>query len=107
MQKTLDVQRDHENMIEKSMKLLNKDGMLLFSTNRKGGKGSDDIYQFYLPPIEFNIEGVGQAGLKIIEKEPFKLIKITSDGKSPFSFLTASTPIFSIISFLSLKQQLK
>ncbi|MCK5822794.1 MAG: OmpA family protein [Bacteroidales bacterium] len=29
-----------------------------FSTNRKGGKGSDDIYQFYLPPIEFNIEGV-------------------------------------------------
>ncbi len=34
----------------------------------------------------FKIEGVGQAGLKIIEKEPFKLIKITSDGKSPFSF---------------------
>ena len=35
---------------------------------------------------KFNIDGVGQAGLKIIEKEPFKLIKITSDGKSPFSF---------------------
>ena len=35
---------------------------------------------------KFNIEGVGQAGLKIIEKESFKLIKITSDGKSPFSF---------------------
>ena len=35
---------------------------------------------------KFNIEGVGQAGLKIIEKEPNKLIKITSDGKSPFSF---------------------
>ena len=35
---------------------------------------------------KFNIEGIGQAGLKIIEKEPFKLIKITSDGKSPFSF---------------------
>ncbi|RLD64416.1 MAG: hypothetical protein DRJ01_00690 [Bacteroidetes bacterium] len=29
-----------------------------FSTNRPGGKGSDDIYQFYLPPIEFKIEGV-------------------------------------------------
>ncbi|MBE9467195.1 MAG: OmpA family protein [Bacteroidetes bacterium] len=29
-----------------------------FSTNRRGGKGSDDVYQFYLPPIEFNIEGV-------------------------------------------------
>ena len=35
---------------------------------------------------KFNIEGVGQAGLKIIEKEPNKLIKISSDGKSPFSF---------------------
>ncbi len=35
---------------------------------------------------KFKIDGVGQAGLKIIEKEPFKLIKITSDGKSPFSF---------------------
>jgi len=35
---------------------------------------------------KFNIDGIGQAGLKIIEKEPNKLIKITSDGKSPFSF---------------------
>lgn len=35
---------------------------------------------------KFSIDGVGQAGLKIIEKEPHKLIKITSDGKSPFSF---------------------
>jgi carbon monoxide dehydrogenase subunit G len=35
---------------------------------------------------KFKVQGVGQAGLKIIEKEPSKLIKITSDGKSPFSF---------------------
>lgn len=35
---------------------------------------------------KFKIEGIGQAGLKIIEKEPFKLIKITSDGKTPFTF---------------------
>ncbi|MFC2150925.1 SRPBCC domain-containing protein [Bacteroidota bacterium] len=35
---------------------------------------------------KFTIDGVGQAGLKIIVKEPNKLIKITSDGKSPFSF---------------------
>ena len=34
----------------------------------------------------FSIDGVGMTGLKIIEKEPFKLIKITSNGKSPFSF---------------------
>lgn len=36
---------------------------------------------------KFKIDGVGQAGLKIIEKETNKLIKISSDGKSPFSFL--------------------
>ncbi|MBU8892056.1 MAG: SRPBCC family protein [Bacteroidales bacterium] len=35
---------------------------------------------------KFNIDGIGKAGLKIIEKEPNKLIKISSDGKSPFSF---------------------
>ena len=35
---------------------------------------------------KFKIEGIGQAGLKTIEKEPNKLIKITSDGKAPFGF---------------------
>ena len=35
---------------------------------------------------KFKIDGIGQAGLKTIEKEPYKLIKISSDGKSPFSF---------------------
>lgn len=29
-----------------------------FSSSRKGGKGGDDIYQFYLPPLEFVISGV-------------------------------------------------
>ena len=29
-----------------------------FSSNRPGGKGSDDIYQFSLPPIEFTITGI-------------------------------------------------
>jgi peptidoglycan-associated lipoprotein len=28
-----------------------------FSSNRSGGKGSDDIYQFSLPPIEFKLIG--------------------------------------------------
>lgn len=35
---------------------------------------------------KFKIDGIGQAGLKIIEKDAHRLIKITSDGKSPFSF---------------------
>lgn len=28
-----------------------------FSSNRKGGKGGDDIYQFYLPPLQFTLKG--------------------------------------------------
>jgi carbon monoxide dehydrogenase subunit G len=34
----------------------------------------------------FNVKGIGQTGLKIIEKEPFKTVKITGDGKLPFEF---------------------
>ncbi len=35
---------------------------------------------------KFKVEGIGQAGLKIIEKEPYKLIKITSDETTPLPF---------------------
>jgi peptidoglycan-associated lipoprotein len=28
-----------------------------FSSNREGGKGSDDIWSFYLPPLLFNLKG--------------------------------------------------
>ncbi len=35
----------------------------------------------------FRIEGIGKVGLKIIEKVPFKLIKIGSDENTPFDFL--------------------
>jgi len=35
----------------------------------------------------FTVDGIGQAGLKIIEKEPFKLIKIRSDEQTTFDFL--------------------
>lgn len=36
---------------------------------------------------KFRVEGIGQAGLKIIEKDPPKLIKISSDEKTSFDFL--------------------
>ena len=29
-----------------------------FSSNREGGRGGDDIYQFELPPLEFSVQGV-------------------------------------------------
>lgn len=35
---------------------------------------------------KFKVEGIGDAGLKIIEKEPSKTIKYTADGKVPFNF---------------------
>jgi 23S rRNA (guanine2445-N2)-methyltransferase / 23S rRNA (guanine2069-N7)-methyltransferase len=48
MQQTLDIQRDHTDMIEQSMKLLNKNGLLLFSTNKKGFKLSDSLSSQYV-----------------------------------------------------------
>lgn len=38
MQSAFDIQRDHEQLIRNAMKLLNKDGILLFSNNKKGFK---------------------------------------------------------------------
>ena len=34
----------------------------------------------------FSIEGIGSTGMRIIEKEPFKLIKITGQEGSRFNF---------------------
>ncbi len=47
MREALDIQRDHETLIEQSMKLLKPDGTLIFSTNRKGFKLSAKIQQQY------------------------------------------------------------
>jgi carbon monoxide dehydrogenase subunit G len=35
---------------------------------------------------KFIVKGVGQTGLKILEKDPFNTVKITGDGKLPFEF---------------------
>lgn len=34
----------------------------------------------------FSVEGIGHIGLRITEKDPNKLIKIGSDGKTPIDF---------------------
>ena len=47
MQQTLDLVRDHERLIEQSMRLLESDGLLLFSTNKKGFKLSDSLPSRY------------------------------------------------------------
>jgi carbon monoxide dehydrogenase subunit G len=35
---------------------------------------------------KFDVEGIGSVGLKIIEKEPNKLVKMASDGEKPVPF---------------------
>jgi 23S rRNA (guanine2445-N2)-methyltransferase / 23S rRNA (guanine2069-N7)-methyltransferase len=47
MQQTLDIQRDHEELIKLAMTLLSRDGLLLFSTNRRGFKLAQDIQRDY------------------------------------------------------------
>lgn len=44
MRDALDIQRDHEELITLSMKLLNKKGSLIFSTNKKGFKLKESLY---------------------------------------------------------------
>ena len=72
---------------------INKSDELIYNfltdfTNLKSVISNNKVKDFEATEdtCKFKIDSVGQAGLKIIEKEPFKLIKITSDGKSPFSF---------------------
>lgn len=72
---------------------INKPDQLIYNflidfNNLKSVVPADKVRDFEATEdsCKFKIEGVGQAGLKIMEKEPFHLIKITSDGKSPFSF---------------------
>jgi carbon monoxide dehydrogenase subunit G len=34
----------------------------------------------------FTVQGIGELGLKIVEKTPSKTIKYSTDGKTPFNF---------------------
>ena len=43
MRDTLDIQRDHGRLIKQAMRLLEKSGKLIFSTNKKGFKLSDSL----------------------------------------------------------------
>lgn len=56
-----------------------------FSSNREGGKGSDDIWSFYLPPLVFNLKGkvVSSGGTKGIGKgEPVSNAKVRIQGSN-------------------------
>ena len=47
MQDVLDIMRDHKRLIRQSMNLLSEDGLLLFSTNRKGFKMDEEVSQLF------------------------------------------------------------
>ena len=47
MQQTLDIQRDHAQLIGQAMALLKSDGLLLFSTNRRGFKLAPEVSAGY------------------------------------------------------------
>lgn len=34
----------------------------------------------------FKVEGMGEVGLRIVERNPFQTIKYTAEGKTPFNF---------------------
>lgn len=48
MDNTLDIERDHIDLIKSSMKVLKKDGLLIFSNNKRGFKLDDSIKELYL-----------------------------------------------------------
>ncbi|MBI3520068.1 MAG: PD40 domain-containing protein [Bacteroidetes bacterium] len=60
-----------------------------FSSNREGGKGSDDIYSFILPPLNFNLTGTVVSSEN---NEPVTnaLIHLKGSNGDMFEFKTAA-----------------
>lgn len=52
----------------------------LFTTNRKGGLGADDIWQFYLPPMIFSLEGIVKDVETDLPLANAKVVLTGSDG---------------------------
>lgn len=55
-----------------------------FTSNREGGKGSDDIWSFSLPPLSFVVKGIciskGSDRTKAGKGEPVELVKVKAIG---------------------------
>jgi len=60
-----------------------------FTSNREGGKGSDDIYSFFLPPLVFNLNGTVVSSEN---NEPVMnaLIHLKGSNGDMFEFKTAA-----------------
>ncbi len=71
---------------------VSSDKLFTFVTNFKNFEEllpSDKVrnWQAEEDSCSFTIDGIGSAGLRIIEKEPNNLVKITSEGSTPVNFL--------------------
>lgn len=53
-----------------------------FTSNRKGGRGKDDIYSFYYPPLLFVLQGTVMDKDKGTPLDSVKVAIVGSDGKS-------------------------
>ena len=47
----------------------------------------DRVKDWSSDSCSFTVDGIGNIGLRVTEKEEFKLIKVSSEGKSPIAFL--------------------
>lgn len=77
-----------------------------FSSNRKGGKGGDDIYMFYLPPLEFTLKGFVKdckteepiVGAKLIMKgSDGTTVEATSEADGSYKFTLNPNTDYQII----------
>lgn len=79
-----------------------------FTSNRPGGRGGDDIYWFYLPPLEFNLVGdvkdekadgpMANADVKLVGSDGSVQV-VKTDAKGEFRFkLSPNTDYIAITS---------
>lgn len=69
-----------------------------FSSNRKGGKGSDDIYSFVLPPLVVNLTGAIYDTTNIEKRKALSGAKITvyADGAQVATLQSSEKGIFNM-----------
>lgn len=65
-----------------------------FSSNREGGKGKDDVYRFYMTPLQFNISGVvrdkktneiiANSTVKVFSSKDSSFVTVKTDEKGVY-----------------------
>lgn len=71
-----------------------------FSSNREGGKGKDDIYRFYMTPLQFNLSGIvrnkktneiiANSDIKIFSSKDSSFVTVKTDEKGVYRTVLTS-----------------